>query len=53
MARLVPLLRIPSHRNLGMFKGKLNMPDDFDAPLSDEVIGLFENSVIEPHSENR
>ena len=53
MAKLVPLLRTPSRRNLGMFKGKLNVPDDFDAPLSDEVVGLFENSVIEPPSENR
>jgi len=53
MAKLVPLLRTPSRRNLGIFKGKLNVPDDFDAPLSDEVVGLFENSVIEPPSENR
>jgi len=53
MANLVPLLRTPSHRNLGVFKGKLNVPDDFDAPLSDEMVGLFENSIIEPPSENR
>ena len=53
MAKLVPLLRTPSHRNLGMFKGKLNVSDDFDASLSDEVVGLFENGVIEPPSENR
>ncbi len=53
MAKLVPLLRAPSHRKLGMFKGKLNVPDDFDAPLSDEVVELFESSVIEPPSENR
>jgi len=53
MARLVPLLSTPSRRNLGMFKGKLNVPDDFDTPLSDELVGLFENSVIEPPSENR
>ncbi len=53
MAKLVPLLHMPSRRNLGMFKGKLNVPDDFDTPLSDEMVGLFENSVIEPPSENR
>lgn len=53
MAKLVPLLHTSSRRNLGMFKGKLNVPDDFDAPLFDEVVGLFENSVIEPPSENR
>ncbi|MCH9637942.1 MAG: type II toxin-antitoxin system Phd/YefM family antitoxin [Betaproteobacteria bacterium] len=53
MARLVPLRNTPSRRNLGLFKGKLNVPDDFDASLSDDVVGLFENSVIEPPSENR
>lgn len=53
MARLVPLRSIPSHRSLGLFKGQLNVPDDFDAPLSDEVIELFENNPIEPPSENR
>ncbi len=53
MAKLVPLLRTPSRRNLGMFKGKLNVPDNFDAPLSNEVVGLFENSEIEPPSKNR
>ena len=53
MARLVPLRSAPSHRSLGMFKGQLNVPDNFDAPLSDEVVELFENSSIEPPSENR
>lgn len=52
MAKLVPLLDTSSRRNLGMFKGKLNVPDDFDAPLSDEVVKLFESNVIEPPSEN-
>jgi len=53
MAKLVPLLCTPSPSKLGKFKGKLNVPDDFDAPLSDEMVGLFVNSVIEPPSENR
>lgn len=50
VAKLVPLQGMPSHRNLGMFKGQLNVPDDFDTPLSDEVIAQFENSSIEPSS---
>ena len=52
IAKLVSLQSMPSCRNLGMFKGQLNVPDDFDAPLSDEVIALFENSSIEPPSGN-
>jgi prevent-host-death family protein len=48
VARLVPLKSMPSRRNLGIFKGKLNIPDDFDTPLPDEVIAQFENSSIEP-----
>ncbi|MCB1986329.1 MAG: type II toxin-antitoxin system Phd/YefM family antitoxin [Burkholderiales bacterium] len=53
MAKLVPLVSTPSRRTLGMFKGKLNVPDDFDSPLSDEAVKLFENSIIEPFSKNR
>ncbi len=52
MARLVPLSHTPSRRNLGMFKGQLNVPDNFDEPLSDEVTRIFENSSIEPPSDN-
>lgn len=47
IAKLVPLGSGPSRRTLGIFKGELNVPADFDAPLADEVIGLFENSPIE------
>jgi prevent-host-death family protein len=40
-AKLVPL---DSSRKLkfGVMKGKLRYPDDFDAPLPDEVMALFE-----------
>jgi prevent-host-death family protein len=40
-AKLVPL---DSARKLkfGVMKGKLRYPDDFDAPLPDEVMALFE-----------
>jgi len=50
VAKLVPLQSTSSRRNLGIFKGQLNVPDDFDAPLSDEVIALFGNNSIEPPS---
>ena len=42
IARLVPLVGKPKRRKLGVFKGELNVPDDFDAPLPDDVLALFE-----------
>lgn len=42
VARLVPLAAAPEKRRLGLFKGELNVPDDFDAPLPDHVLALFE-----------
>lgn len=42
IARLVPLDAAPKKRQLGLLKGKLNVPDDFDAPLTDNDVALFE-----------
>jgi prevent-host-death family protein len=42
VARLVPLEAAPRRRHLGLLKGKLNVPDDFDAPLTDAELALFE-----------
>lgn len=42
MARLVPLDVMPRRRQLGVFNGQLNVPDDFDAPLSDDALASFE-----------
>lgn len=42
IARLVPLDAMPKKRQLGLLKGKLNVPDDFDAPLTDDERVLFE-----------
>ncbi|MBI3371380.1 MAG: type II toxin-antitoxin system Phd/YefM family antitoxin [Betaproteobacteria bacterium] len=41
MARLVPLAAAPKARRLGMFKGELNVPDDFDAPLAEDELASF------------
>jgi prevent-host-death family protein len=41
VARLVPI-RKPAKRKLGLLKGRLTVPDDFDAPLPDDVIAAFE-----------
>ncbi len=42
MARLVPLAAAPKTRHLGLFKGELNVPDDFDAPLAADELASFE-----------
>ena len=42
IARLVPLDAPPKKRQLGLLKGKLNVPNDFDAPLTEGELRLFE-----------
>lgn len=43
VARLVPLAEQPRKRVLGRLRGKIVVPDDFDDPLPDEILDLFEN----------
>jgi prevent-host-death family protein len=40
VARLVPLEKMK--RKLGILNGKIQVPDDFNAPLPDEVLARFE-----------
>lgn len=42
VARLGPLAGPRAKRRLGILAGKLRVPEDFDAPLPDEVIAGFE-----------
>ena len=42
LVRLTPLESAPYHRQLGTAEGKFVVPDDFDEPLSEEVLGEFE-----------
>jgi prevent-host-death family protein len=42
VARLGPLARPGKKRRLGLLDGKFKIPDDFNAPLPDEVIATFE-----------
>jgi prevent-host-death family protein len=42
VARLVPALRKRSPRKLGALRGKIRVPEDFDAPLPDDVLDAFE-----------
>jgi prevent-host-death family protein len=41
IARLVPT-RQPLGRRLGIDRGRWAVPDDFDAPLPDDVLAAFE-----------
>ena len=42
VARLVPIPTTKSTRKLGILGDTLKIPDDFDAPLPDEILDLFE-----------
>ena len=45
IARLVPLAQGAVMRKKGLLKGKIKITKDFDQPLPDEVIDLFEGRV--------
>ncbi len=42
VARLVPVPRENSPRVLGILRGQLTIPEDFDAPLPVDLLDLFE-----------
>lgn len=42
LARLVPLAVPVRPKKLGMLKGKIKVPDDFNAPLDAEALAMFE-----------
>lgn len=42
MARLVAAKPERKPRKLGTLRGKIRVADDFDAPLPDEILALFE-----------
>lgn len=42
VARLTPYDQRPAERRLGRDAGLFEVPDDFDAPLPDEVLDRFE-----------
>jgi prevent-host-death family protein len=43
MARLSPIVPVVRKKKLGLLKGKLKVPDDFNAPLDEEVLRQFES----------
>lgn len=42
VAKLVPVTEKRGERPLGLYKGQIWMAPDFDAPLPDETLDLFE-----------
>ena len=52
VAKLVSLHGAPSARRLGIFQGKLNVPEDFDIALPEEMALRFQSGAIEPSSKN-
>jgi len=42
VARLVPVPPEKNRRVLGIFHGQFTVPDDFDAPLPEDLLDLFE-----------
>jgi prevent-host-death family protein len=42
VARLVPVPAKKGQRVLGIFRGEFSVPDDFDSPLPEAVLELFE-----------
>jgi prevent-host-death family protein len=41
VAKLVPIIK-KTKRPLGVLKGKIKIADDFDAPLPEDILSLFE-----------
>jgi prevent-host-death family protein len=41
-ARLVPMEHVKAARRFGGLKGKVQIADDFDAPLPDDILDAFE-----------
>ena len=44
MAQLVPITK-PKGKRVGAMKGKLVIPDDFDAPLPDDLLDSFQGKA--------
>ena len=42
LARLVPLATPVKTKKLGLLKGKIKVPDNFNAPLDAAILALFE-----------
>jgi prevent-host-death family protein len=48
VARLVPAATMGTERKLGAFAGQMMIPEDFDAPLAEELLATFEGKKKRP-----
>lgn len=48
VAKIVPIISKKPKRRPGMLKGKIKIADDFDAPLSEDILGSFAQAITEP-----
>jgi prevent-host-death family protein len=42
VARLVPIEPVARPKSLGLLRGRITVPDDFNAPLSPDLLAEFE-----------
>lgn len=52
-ARLVPLASRRAVRRPGLLRGKIEVAEDFDAPLPPSVLELFYGTPLEPRRKRR
>ena len=45
VARLVPVPVEATTRKLGLFRGQMTIPEDFDAPLPEDILDAFGGKV--------
>jgi len=45
VARLVPVPVEATRRKLGLFRGQMTIPEDFDAPLPEDILDAFGGKV--------
>ena len=53
VARLVPVPAEEGTRKLGYFRGQMSIPDDFDAPLPDDILEAFEGKSRRKRAKNK
>jgi len=49
VARLVPVPPKKAQRVLGILRGEFSVPDDFDSPLPETLLGAFEGAKRKPN----
>lgn len=53
VAKLVAASQRTKPRTLGLLKGKLDIPEDFDAPLTKAELAMFEGALFPQVQRNR